>query len=349
MYLHQPDRKARSSLKKKLLNFLFATGLIRAGRGLWARSLTVINYHRIDDPYRKGFDSFKPNVSATPHNFDRQMDYLAKWFNVVSLKEIVAWLDGHQSLPPYAALITFDDGYLDNYTAAFPILRQYNFPALIFLATGHIGTDAPFYWDLAAYCFSHTQIDHLAFPDGRVERWSNRSQLDRVSTAWVEAMKTVPEAEKQLQVQRLPDLLGVSVPAGYFQTLMMDWDQAREMQKGGVEFGAHTIHHPILTRVSVEQAREEVVRSKSRIEGQLGETVMGFAYPNGGASDVNDRIERIVAESGIRAAFTLLNGPSSLGEVKRNPYAIRRIFISHKHSPADYALFLHPINRYRSR
>jgi peptidoglycan/xylan/chitin deacetylase (PgdA/CDA1 family) len=348
MYLGQADRP-RSSLKKKLLNFLYETGLIRAGRGLWARSLTVVNYHRIDDPYRKDFDSFKPNVSATPHDFDRQMDYLAKWFNVVSLKEIVAWLDGRQNLPPYAVLITFDDGYLDNYTAAFPILRKYNFPALIFLTTAHIGTDAPFYWDLAAYCFSHTQSDHLAFPDGRVAHWSDRAQLDRVSTAWIEAMKTAPEAEKQIQVQRLPDLLRVSFPAGYFQKLMMNWDQVREMQNGGIEFGAHTIHHPILTRVSMEQAWEEVVGSKSRIEAELGETVLGFAYPNGGASDVDDRIEKLVAESGIRAAFTLLDGPSSLGEVKRNPYAVRRIFISHKHSPADYALLLSPINRYRSK
>ena len=128
----------------------------------------------------------------------------------------------------------------------------------------------------------------------------------------------------------------------------MDWDQVREMQKGGVEFGAHTIHHPILTRISLEQVREEVVGSKSKIEAELGERVLGFAYPNGQASDLNEGIERIVADSGIRAAFTLLNGPSSQGEVKRNPYAIRRIFISHRHSLPEFAMMLSPINRYRS-
>src|SRR5512140_1008376 len=110
----------RASLKNKVLDLAHQTGLIRAGRGLWARSLTVVNYHRIDYPDRKDFDSFKPNVSATPAEFDRQMDYLAQWFHVVSLKEVVAWLDGEKDLPPYAALITFDDGYLDNYTSAYP-------------------------------------------------------------------------------------------------------------------------------------------------------------------------------------------------------------------------------------
>ena len=348
MYSHRPEVQPRSSLKHKLLNLAYETGLIRAGRGLWSKSLTVVNYHRIDDPYRKDFDSFKPNVSATPQDFDRQLAYLANWFNVVSLNDIVEWLDGHKELPPYAALITFDDGYLDNYTSAFPILRKHNLPALIFLTTGHIGTDAPFYWDMAAYCFAHTQSDHVTFPDGRIERWSNPEQWERVSKNWIEFMKTLPQAEKNIYVENLPLLMEVSIPAGFFQRLMMNWDQVREMQNHGIEFGAHTIHHPILTRIPREEVREEVMGSKKRIEEELGKQVVGFAYPNGQASDFNESIERIVADSGIRGAFTLLNGPSSQGEVKRNPYAIRRIFISHRHSLAEFAMLLSPINRNRS-
>ena len=96
------------------------------------------------------------------------------------------------------------------------------------------------------------------------------------------------------------------------------------------------------------KVREEVVGSKIRIEKEIGEPVMGFAYPNGQASDLDKQIEKIVAETGIRAGFTLLNGPSSLSEVKRNPYAIRRIFVSHRHSLAEYAMLLSPINRYKS-
>ncbi len=337
-----------SKLKNKMLNLAHQTGLIRAGRSLWARSLTVVNYHRIDDPNRRDFDSFKPNVSATPEEFERQMDYLAKYFQVVSLKDVVAWLDGKKDLPPYAALITFDDGYLDNYASAYPILCKHNFPALIFLTTEHIGTDASFYWDLAGYCFAHTKNDSLTFPDGAVRHWSDQKQLEQVTKTWTESLKSMPQAEKESHVQRLPELLGVSVPNGFFQRLMMNWDQVREMQKGGIEFGAHTLHHPILTRIPLEQVRAEVEGSKARIEQELGEPVLGFAYPNGQSTDLSGPIEKIVADSGIRAAFTLLNGPSLLGEVKRNPYAIRRIFISHRHSLADYAMLLSPINRYRS-
>jgi peptidoglycan/xylan/chitin deacetylase (PgdA/CDA1 family) len=348
MYLGQSDIKSHSSLKRKLINLAHETGLIRAGRSLWAKSLTVVNYHRIDDPYQKDFDSFKPNVSATPEDFSRQMDYLAKWFNVIAVHDVVQWLDGQEELPPYAALITFDDGYLDNYTSAYPILRRHNFPALIFLTTEHIGTDAPLYWDMAAYCFYHTKEHQLTFPDGRTEHWSEPDERDQASKKWIELMKMYPQAEKAKYVQQLPAALGVSVPQGFFKKLMMNWDQVREIHKDGIEFGAHTMHHPILTRIAPDQVRAEVEGSKSRIEKELGEPVLSFAYPNGQSSDVNSSIEKIVGDSGIRVAFTLLNGPSSLGEVKRNPYAIRRIFISYKHSLPEYAALLSPINRYRS-
>jgi hypothetical protein len=186
------------------------------------------------------------------------------------------------------------------------------------------------------------------FPDGSLEHWSNEQQLDQVSKKWIELMKSFPQEEKLVYVRQLPEALGVSVPEGFFKKLMMNWDQVRELQKGGIEFGAHTMHHPILTRISLDEVRSEIEGSKSRIEKELGTPVLSFAYPNGQPADLNAPIQKIVADSGIRTAFTLLNGPSSVGEVKRNPYAIRRIFISYKHSLPEYAALLSPINRYRS-
>lgn len=337
----------RSTLMKKLTNFAFSTGAIRIGRKIFSKSLTVLNYHRIDDPYRKGFDSFQPNISAHPAEFDRQMDYLSRWFNVVSLQEVVHWLNGHQTLPPYAALITFDDGYLDNYTTAYPILRRHKFPAVIYLTSGHIETDAPFYWDLAAYCFFHTKVDRVLFPNDTERFWKNSGELDKVSKSWIESMKALPETQKQKWVSRLPNQLDVSIPHNYFRKLMMNWDQIRELYSNGIEFGGHTINHPILSRISLDQARMEIEGSKADIERELGQTIFSFAYPNGKLADLNPDLENLVAQAGYLAAFTLLNGPSSLREVKRNPYTIRRVFISHKHNLPQFAALVNPFNRFR--
>lgn len=338
---------AHPSFKHSLANLVFKTGLFRVGRKLWGKSLTVLNYHRIEDPDSDDFDSFKPNVSARPTDFERQMEYLSRWFNVVSLSALVRWLDGQQELPLHAALITFDDGYLDNYTHAYPILRKHNLPAVIFLATDHIGTDAPFYWDLAAYCFHHTRRTHLRFPDGTERDWTSPRERDQTCKSWVEALKPLPHVEKQQWVDELPGQLDVAIPKDFFRRLMMNWEQVREAYRSGIEFGGHTRTHPILSRVPMEQARIEIEESKARIEQELGDPTLGFAYPNGQAADFNPSLEQAVRRAGYRAAFNLMSGPSTLREVQRNPFSIRRIFISHLHTLPHFELLTSRFNRYR--
>jgi len=331
-------------LKEKLVQLLFKLGILQAIQQVHVQYLTVLNYHRIDTASRIAFDTFKPNVSATPTSFAQQMDLLSRWFRVVSFGEVIAWLSGESSLPPHAALITFDDGYLDNYLQAVPILERYNFPALIFLTTDHIETDRPFYWDLIAYCFYHTPLDHFSLSES-TWHWTETPQLDRVIKQFTENLKTYPQDKKQAIVERLPELLNVSIPQGIFRNLMMSWNQVRELKTHGIEFGGHTMTHPILSRVTALQAHNEIVGSKTRIEAETGDPVLGFAYPNGQARDFNPKIVQMVSEAGYRAAFSLINGPESYNAVRQNPYQIKRVFISHKDTLSHMVFKVCGINR----
>ncbi|MBI5932759.1 MAG: polysaccharide deacetylase family protein [Chloroflexi bacterium] len=349
MYLNPVDTRKtrRSKLKEALFSFAFHSGLVRFGRGFNKNSLTVLNYHRIDDPDRADFDTFKPNVSARPADFDRQMDYMARWFNVVSTRQVVDWLRGGKPLPPHAALITFDDGYLDNYTKAYPILRKHNFPAIIFLTTNYIESDLPFFWDLVAYCFHHTKLNHIHLPNGTRREWNGRAEGEQVSGELIASLKILSEGEKRDWTARLPEMLEVAIPAGFFRNSMVSWDQVREMSQNGIEFGGHTMSHPILTRIPIEQAKIEILGSKMRVEKELGKETVGFAYPNGLETDYSAGIQLAVKEAGCGAAFTLLNGPSPFEEVKREPFTIRRIFISHRHTLPRFAALVSWVNRYR--
>lgn len=348
MYLDsgKPLRTQRAILTNTIYHLIYKSGLVRAGRQFWANSLTILNYHRIVDINEPNFNTFKPNVSANPEAFLKQMEYISKWFRVISLRELVDWLSGGKPLPHYAALITFDDGYLDNYTNAFPVLQNFNFPAVIFLTTGHIETNRPFYWDLVAYCFLRTEKDHVVFPNGREQSWDD-SDREQIIKSWIETIKVLPEKEKQDWVLRLQNQLDVSVPSSYFQNLMVNWNQVIEMHRDGIEFGGHTVTHPILTRIPMHLAKKEIEQSKFEIEEKLGQKIYGFAYPNGMTNDFNKDIQKAVAEAGYKTAFTLLNGPNFLREVKNDPYTIRRIFISYKHTLQKFAALLSPINRYR--
>jgi peptidoglycan/xylan/chitin deacetylase (PgdA/CDA1 family) len=339
-------RLRKSDYPIVLLHYM---GMFDLARKFMPRHLTVLNYHRIDDPYRKGFDTFRPNVSAGTAEFVRQMDYVSQNYRVVSGADLVAFINTGRALPPRAALITFDDGYLDNYTNAFPILKSRNLPAIIFLATDYIGSTKPFYWDLVAYCFYHSSRKDADLPCLGAQSWANDRARESLMHRWIEALKQLPEQEKHAAVGRLPAILGVDVPENAFAQMMISWAQAREMSENGIEMGAHTASHPILTRISVEEAASEISRSKRRIEDELNKPVTSFAYPNGQLSDFNREIEERVQQAGLEAAFTLLSGPTRYATVARQPFAIRRIFLSHEDNFSRFVAKLTGIPRIISR
>ena len=190
--------------KTSLTNHLYFTGFFRLLQKTRKKTLTVLNYHRVDDINRENFDTFKPNISATPLEFDLQMGLLNEWFNVVSLSDLIGFLYGLNTIPPYAVLITFDDGYLDNYVYAHPILEKYHFPAVIFLTAGHIGYNRAFFWDLIAYCIYHTEHNQLDLHGFGKLRWDDNNQKDAAVHKLVKWMKQLKEDEKQELASSLP-------------------------------------------------------------------------------------------------------------------------------------------------
>jgi peptidoglycan/xylan/chitin deacetylase (PgdA/CDA1 family) len=319
----------KSRLLNLVLDSLFKSGTLGALKYLHRNSLTILNYHRVDDCFQAGFETFMPNVSATPRMFARQMEYIKHNYNVITSEQLAAWLRNDFVLPQYPALITFDDGYHDNFVQAYPALQKYDLPAVIFLATGCIGKAIPFYWDYAAYCFYHSPKNMVRVSFNETLSWNDAVSRERSLLKWVNSVKFLPEEEKNQRVSSLCDELGVSIPADAFAGLYLDWDQVREMSLGNIEFGAHTVRHPILTRIPLSQVDVELAESKQKIEFEISRRVFSFAYPNGQLTDFSPEITNLVRKNGFDIAFTLLPGPIDISAVQKNPLTIRRIFLSH--------------------
>jgi peptidoglycan/xylan/chitin deacetylase (PgdA/CDA1 family) len=330
------------------LNLLQKAGVFEIAHQLSPNFLTVLNYHRIDDPFRSGFDTFCSNVSATPADFANQMDYVANRYNVISGVELADCVKKRRKLPPHAAMITFDDGYYDNYSNAYPILKARNLPAIIFLATDYIGEQKPFYWDLIAYGFHHTKKTQADFPQLGLQSWVDDNSRNKAMQNWIAVLKRLTETEKQALVEKLPGILDVSVPADAFANLMMSWPHARELSENGIEMGGHTASHPILTRISPDDASAELVRSKQRIEEAIGKRALSFAYPNGQSEDFNADLMDRVRDVGFDIAFTLLSGPTRYSTVMKDPFAIRRIFLTYKDSFPRFVAKLTGFGRIKS-
>jgi len=331
--------------KEALLHFANRLGLYKAVPLLAPNFLTILNYHRIDNPHSQDFSTFKPNVSALVEMFDLQMGYLSENYNVISASDVTAWVTESRPLPARAALITFDDGYFDNYSNAYPILRKRNLPAIIFLASDYMESAYPFYWDFIAQCFFNTQKEYLDIPSIGSYSWKDKVIRDTVVRQIVEILKTKPEKDKEKIIASFPDLLNVSVSDDVFKGMFLSWSQVREMSANGIEMGAHTASHPILTRIHLDDAKTEIIKSKKRIEEEIKMPIHGFAYPNGQRTDYNDDIIKAVKGAGIQTAYTLLPGPTRFSSVKKQPYQIRRIFLSYKDTLPRFAAKLSGLSR----
>jgi peptidoglycan/xylan/chitin deacetylase (PgdA/CDA1 family) len=346
MAILQNRRPKRS---ESVLLLFHKLGVFDLARKLTPNLLTVLNYHRIEDPFPDGFDTFRPNVSATSSDFAAQMDYVSQKYNVISGTELAAFIKGRHQLPAHATIITFDDGYYDNYTNAYPILKARDLPAIIFLATGFIGTRKPFFWDLITYCFFHTQKEQAHFPLLGAQSWDHGSTRETVTQHLIEALKKISDMEKQKIIDQLPKILGVDLPDDAFKNLMMSWSHARELSENGIELGAHTASHPILTRISLDAVSAELLQSKQHVEAEIGKPSLSFAYPNGQSSDFNNEVMDRVHRAGFEIAFTLLPGPTRRATVIKNPLIIRRIFLSYTDSFPRFAAKLAGLDRIPGR
>ncbi|MCD6505461.1 polysaccharide deacetylase family protein [Candidatus Poribacteria bacterium] len=132
------------------VRFLALSGITRLKELLGRKDrLLVLVYHRICET--EGFMWDDDLVSASPQQFERQVRYIAERFTPITFEELGRILDGRSPMPPRPVIVTFDDGYMDNYLQAFPILKRYGVPATFFIPVGFIGTRKVTWWDLKAF------------------------------------------------------------------------------------------------------------------------------------------------------------------------------------------------------
>src|SRR5438132_2394821 len=275
---------------KRLAKALLGQALVRGG--FWQRRLrtwaernavVILTYHRVTDKWDETLDYSQPGMVVTASTFERQVAILKEHFEVVTLGALLAdgTSAGQRTRP--RCVITFDDGWRDNYDQAFPILRRHNLPATVFLATDFIGTDRAFWHTELIYLFTRTvlsrslgeEITFRAFP-GPV-----RQELRRLATGrplgardldpLIETVKAQCDEEV---IEELVDTLGraVALRRPFFKDrkFCLDWGQVRAMASAGFEIGSHRCSHRILTRLPADTANEELVRSKAEIERRIG-------------------------------------------------------------------------------
>lgn len=274
----------------------------------------ILIYHRVS-PESPPW----PSDVVSPGEFEREMSYLSKVAEVVPFDLLVSQLAGKKILSRRIVAITFDDGYEDNYRFAYPILRKYNLPATIFLTTGYIGSSALFWWDKIRFAIWDTDIKEFGI-DG-VGKYYLNSISDRLFAMGEieDSLKYLTTSKRSQLIDKLLEMLKVNTTPGLGKEFILSWDEILEMNRGGISFGAHTVSHPILTSLPIEEAKFEISCSKKDIEEKLGKPVTAFSFPNGA---FNTELIRVLEESGFSYAVTTV---SRVLTSRSNPYVLGRI------------------------
>ena len=282
------------------MNHLFAAGARGLGRwlapgGMPAR-LSILIYHRV----LPAPDPLQPE-EIDVRVFTDQMRALTQCFTVLPLDEALRRLYAG-TLPARSACVTFDDGYADNHDVAVPILQQLGAHATFFIATGHL--DGGRMWNdsvieaVRRAAGSVLDLTTLGLGTHSVDTPPARGQA---ALRLIAAIKHLPADERARQVAAIERVVATALPSD----LMMTRSQVRALHAVGMGIGAHTVSHPILTRIDSAAARREIADGRDELEGIIGTRVRLFAYPNGRPGrDYGPEHVDIVRDIGFDAALT---------------------------------------------
>jgi peptidoglycan/xylan/chitin deacetylase (PgdA/CDA1 family) len=314
-----------------LARTLKATGLL----GLLDRvarrpCLLVLCYHRIGVTPTEFYD---PLVSVTAESFEAQLRDLLARFRVLTLDECLVFARSSFPLREPCALVTFDDGYRDNYDIALPVLQSLGLTATFFITTGFVNNPRLPWWDHVAYVVKRTGVGCLRLDrpeplDVDLGERTRTNALLRIIGAFLRADHDDPTLLAHLDERALMDVESEALARDLFLT----WEQVREMAGAGMGIGAHTSTHRKLARLSEDEQRIELAESKRTLEQELGRDVAALAYPYGGPDTFDARTKRIASDLGYRLAISLV--PSANRPGATDALDVHRIIVHSADSAA---------------
>lgn len=301
-------------VKSGIVKLLCPLGGYQLARLITCHVPRVLMYHRFSKSPEVG------KVTAT--TFRRQLADIAKNFRVIYLSDLINALRQGIRVPPHAIVLTFDDGYRDFYTVAYPILKEFRMPATVFVTTDFIDGLTWLWPDIISYALANTSrtpgsiCEELGLP---ADPYISSHGAWRVVA---EHCLSVSDEERHRLLDRILHVSGVkflpkAIPDEYGP---LSWDQIREMHANGVNIGGHTKSHPNLVRLPAALLKDEILGCKLRIEQEIGEPTECFCYPNGMPEDYNDAVKSVVEASGFIGAAVGFHDAM----VTTDPYEIRR-------------------------
>ena len=327
--------KTVSQYARKAMKQVLRSDRFEPIRQQWAGLGACLVYHRVvETPADAGAFAPYSGLTVTAKQFRAQMQHVRAKYRCLPVEDLVARLRSG-TLERGSVAITFDDGYRDNLTVALPILEELGIPATIFVSTGLIEEGTGLWWyDLQRLI---SRYNSLSF-DWNGRRWEFELQTTELKTR---ATLVLNEIFKRLDPAQQATLFRSMDPhseyPGNYSGEMLTWDEVEWLARHPlITIGAHTVRHPVLSRLREPQLSFELSESRRILAERLRRTVSLFAYPYGGPEQAGPREFAAASTTGFCAAFTTRFHHLQTTH-RHTPHGLPRIGITDTDTPQSFA------------
>lgn len=314
---------AASGRRPRLARLCRSSGLlplVERIRALLRDDVRILAYHRVlESVAPQGFTFDLELISASADAFRAQMALVKRKYRPLRFDELADCLDSGRRPPAHSVLVSFDDGYDDNYRIAYPILRELGLSGMFFVSTGHIESGAPYAYDWLVHMVCSTDAARIDLPElGLDEPLPSGMPARRAfANGLLDRIKTLDADAQGRLIARLEREWDLPSARGHDACRPMRWDQLREMRAGGMEIGSHGIDHRMLAKLPREEMRREVSASKQDLERELGARVDAISYPVGGPDAYGPDVVQAVRDAGYRLACSYRAGTDMATQATR--------------------------------
>lgn len=305
-------------LKHVVYPSLAATGYLRS---ISRPGLAVITYHGVLPENYKPIDSGFDGSLITADSFRRQLRLLKRNYIPITPDEMLSWCRGERDLPPRAALLTCDDGFLNSVTEMLPILQEEELRCLFFVTGASTGERRSMLWhEELLLMFLRAPAGNFKIGAADIELEGVLEGVEQRRVLWwnvVKRLSQVDAGSRELFLQAAHSQFGLSRSLDYYlehypetqrHFCLLTRAELQQLAAAGMTVGAHTMTHSILSEMPADLAWAEIVECRARLEALIGKPVWAFAYPFGNASSVSPSVLAMVKRAGFVAAFMNVGG-----------------------------------------
>jgi peptidoglycan/xylan/chitin deacetylase (PgdA/CDA1 family) len=272
----------------------------------YKKKAVILTYHRVaqltDYPYP---------IVVSPENFTEQMKLLKENYNPLPIGQLVEAINKHD-IPDKGVVVTFDDGYLDNFSQALPILEACQIPATVFVTTSNVSEQREFWWDelenilLKPSKFPKSLTLHI---DGHDNTWhtSNMIERNKARRSIHLHLRSMNFYARQQVLDDLAEQVGKARETRNAHRSITKEDLRQLSLSKLITIGAHTVTHPILSSLPYEKQYKEFQESRLSIEGIINKSVEYCSYPYGSNEDFNNNSLKAVRKCDFRGACTTIH------------------------------------------